>query len=90
MWENLEHWSSGQMALYTVLIEWIQSRRQYYENIAYVIDGVPQVTIIIIFTNSTSTKLLVSYNTQYRMSITAILCGHSNATTAVTIRKFCF
>lgn len=67
-----------------VLIDWNQN--QYNENVAYIVDVIPQVTVT--FINSTSTKLLVSYNIQYNINITAILCGHSSATVTVTLRKF--
>lgn len=66
-----------------VLIDWNPS--QYNDiNIVYDVEGIPQVTIV--FTNSSSTKLQVSYNTQYSVRITATLCGHSNASTTVALK----
>ena len=66
----------------TVLIDWIQ--RQHHKSITtYNFDAIPQV--IVLYVNNTSAQLQVSYNTQYRVSITATLCGQSNATTTVTL-----
>ena len=71
-----------------ILVEWIQSR--HHENhTAYSIDAMPQVTVA--FIKSTSAQLQISYNTQYNVSITAFLCGHSNATTMIMLEfgEFC-
>jgi hypothetical protein len=65
-----------------MFITWTQSRN-FNNNIAYFITAIPQV--IVMFINTTSAQLRVSYNTQYAISITATLCGLSNATTIVTL-----
>ena len=52
--------------------------RHHENNTSYRIAAIPQVFAMSI--NSTGAQLQVSYNTQYNVSITATLCGHSNAT----------
>ena len=63
-----------------VSINLIQS--QHHKNTAYDVDVIPQVMVTI---NSTSAELQISYNTRYDIRITATLCGHTNATTLVTL-----
>ena len=66
-----------------IVINWIQSEHYGRNNIAYTVDAMPQVMVILI--NTTSAHLQVSYNTQYTVSITATLCGLINATNIVAL-----
>ena len=59
---------------FTVTLEWSQ-----FSGERYIVATVPEA-VHTSFTMSTSVQLVMLYNTQYNVSITAILCGHRNAT----------
>jgi hypothetical protein len=64
------------------LLEWSPERPG--NTTVYTVVMVPQPKNIA-FIESTTVQLQLSYNTQYNVSITATLCGLSNATTIITL-----
>jgi hypothetical protein len=59
---------------FTVTLEWSQ-----FSGETYSVATVPESEHIS-FTMSTSVQLVLLYNTQYNVTVTATLCGHRNAT----------
>jgi hypothetical protein len=63
---------------FTVTLEW----SQLFSGETYSIATVPQ-PVHTTFATSTSVQLVMLYNTQYNVIVTATLCGHRNATNLV-------
>jgi hypothetical protein len=62
---------------FTVTLEWSQ-----FSGETYSVATVPE-SVHLISTMSTSVQLVMLYNTQYNVTVTATLCGHRNATNLV-------
>ena len=63
----------------TVTLEWSQHSGE-----TYTVVTVPEA-VNVSFITSTSVQLVLLYNTEYNVTVTATLCGHSNATNFTTI-----
>ena len=63
----------------TVTLEWSQFSGETY-SVATIPEPVHMSFII-----STSVQLVLHYDTEYNLTVTATLCGHSNATNNLTI-----
>ena len=57
----------------TVTLEWPQ-----FSGETYTVATVPE-PVNVSFTGSTSVQLVLLYNTEYNVTVTATLCGNSNA-----------
>jgi hypothetical protein len=64
---------------FTVSLEWSQ-----FSGETYSVATVPE-SVYLISTMSTSVQLVMLYNTQYNVTVTATLCGHRNAATNLVI-----
>ena len=64
---------------FTVILDWYQFSGETYNVIT-----VPQ-PIRMSFITSTSVWLVLLYNTEYNVTVTATLCGHRNASNFTTI-----
>ena len=62
------------MDTFTVVLEWSQ-----FSGEIYTVTAIPE-TEHMSFIMSTRVQLVMLYNTQYNVTVTAMLCGHSNAT----------
>ena len=59
----------------TVVLEWSQFRGE-----TYTVTTVPEAMHMTV-TGNGSAQLVLLYNNEYNVTVTATLCGHSNATT---------
>ena len=64
---------------FTVTLEWSQ-----FSGETYSVATVPEA-VHTSFIGSTSVQLVMLYNTQYNVNVTATLCGHRNSTGNLTI-----
>jgi hypothetical protein len=64
---------------FTVTLEWSQ-----FSGETYSVASVPE-SVHVRFTTNTSVQLVLLYNTQYNVIVTATLCGYRNATTNLII-----
>ena len=67
---------------FTVTLQWSQ-----FSGEAYTVATVPE-PVHMSFIVSTSVQLMMLYNTQYNVTVTATLCGDSNATNSSTISYY--
>ena len=67
----------------TVTLEWSQ-----FSGETYIVATIPEAAASVSFTGSTSVQLVLLYNTEYNVTITAILCGDGNATNSSTISYY--
>ena len=66
----------------TVTLEWSQ-----FSGETYTVAAIPEA-VNVSFTGSTSVQLVLLYDTEYNVTVTATLCGDSNATNSSTISYY--
>ena len=66
----------------TVTLEWSQ-----FSGETYTVATVPD-PVSVSFTGSTSVQLVLLYNTEYNVTVTATLCGYSNSTNSSTLSYY--
>ena len=67
---------------FTVVLEWSQ-----FSGETYTVATVPEPEHMS-FITSTSVQLVLLYDTEYNVTITAMLCGNSNATKFITLSYY--
>ena len=63
---------------FTVTLEWSQTSGE-----TYLVATTPEA-VYTSFTTNTSVQLVMLYNTQYNVTVTATLCGHRSTTNIIT------
>ena len=67
---------------YTVILEWFQ-----FSGETYTVAATPEL-LHTDFIANTSVQLVMLYDTQYSVNVTASLCGHRNATNSTILNYY--